>query len=158
MNRRLKSVLEAHFKGEVTEESRARAGWLLREARAHRTRKLKVSLPRRKAAMARSITAREHRAEVYAAVDARASRCEAGFCESAGVEHDHFWGRGKSPETPESVWRLCRTCHLNKTKNYPSRVYWLRDFHTHCWRNEFHAQIEKIDRAIALELAQHPEG
>lgn len=106
-------------------------------------------------------TKAEHRRDVYAAVDARSHGC----CESCwvethtqipGVSRDHFWGRARE-ESVESVWRLCATCDHDKTNNRPNRKWWLGRFRRHAMLHGYAEQAEKVDRAVALEIAQHPE-
>ncbi len=101
------------------------------------------------------------RCRVYATVDRRSG----GLCEQVGpvilcrndaTEHDHFWGRGKARETPQNVWHLCKFHHDNKTRNDPNRAAWIRFFRQHCYQHAFWADLEKCDRALALEEGQHP--
>jgi hypothetical protein len=68
---------------------------------------------------------------------------------------DHFWGRARE-ESVESCWMLCPRCDARKTENKPSRAQWLINFGQHCASYEYRGQIEKVDAALSLELAQHP--
>jgi hypothetical protein len=136
----------------------ARARLAARTARSRRTAPRKA--PGREAKEAKRKTKAERRREVYAAVDARAEGgCEvvtAGPRDDTGREHDHFWGRGKAPETAETVWLMCPDCHRKKTLNKPDRATWIRAFKHHALKHGYLEQVAKCDRALALEAAQHP--
>ena len=115
MNRRLKSVLEAAASGKISEEIRARASWILGEESHARKRKLGKSLPRRKAAEAGAVAAKQKRAELRARVFERANgRCEC--CNSRSPAEAHHLVSGPSRrfrESYETLAALCSFCHLD---------------------------------------------
>lgn len=100
---------------------------------------------------------RDDRAIVRALVANRAL----GYCEACRTFHgdalqmDHFWGRARE-ESVQSCWMLCAECHRDKTENRPSRGAWLGGFSLHCEAMNYGEQFDKIDRAMALDAAQHP--
>lgn len=123
-------------------------------ARVRRAPRVVQALPfeRREAAKTRKTkTKRERRAEVYAAVDARAGgRCELvsemGRCLSGGQEHDHWRGGSERSieERTETVWLLCSWHHKQRQANIPSAGFWNDMFARHCERHgyEFRPHIE----------------
>jgi hypothetical protein len=50
-------------------------------------------------------------------------------------EMDHFYGRARAPQTPETCWLLTRVCHRLKTHNSPDRHAWDDLFRAHCERH-----------------------
>ncbi len=64
----------------------------------------------------------------------RCENCQSEFSDFNPGEWDHFFGRGKAGESPETTWVLCRTCHRSKTNNFPSAAAWLRSFMIHADR------------------------
>lgn len=103
--------------------------------------------------------ARAARRETRAAVAARAAGC----CEACGARRgealhwDHFWGRGRE-ESVEGSWMLCPRCDREKTENVPTRIAWLERFGAHAELHGYREQGAKVDSAVALERAQHPEA
>jgi hypothetical protein len=97
------------------------------------------------------------------AIRAEVARRAGGCCEACGARRgaalhwDHFWGRARE-ESVEGTWMLCPLCDTEKTENRPSRVWWLRRFRRHVLDRAYSAQALKVDRALALERAQHPEA
>ena len=147
----------------LTDPDRARteAQRIEEQASKRRRRVLAKSRDRRVIEVLETAKERAHRAAVYSAVDHRSQgMCELGDgllnCHNEATEHDHFWGRGKAKETPENVWHLCRAHHQHKTDNQPSRKEWLILFRFHCMFKGFRSELAKVDRALALENAQHP--
>lgn len=99
------------------------------------------------------------RKDCRAIVAARANGC----CEACGARRgpalhwDHFWGRARE-ESVEGTWMLCARCDRSKTDNSPNRAFWLEAFGNHVRLHGFAAQEAKVDRALTLERAQHPEN
>jgi len=92
-------------------------------------------------------------------VERAAGRCECGCGVYVGTEAlhlDHFWGRARE-ESIESCWMLAPRCDRDKTENKPTRRAWLAFFAAHCLRNGYREQMLKVDRALILDQAQHPE-
>jgi hypothetical protein len=135
-----------------------------RQLAARRSRSARTSTKRKPGREAREVKRKskaERRREVYAAVDKRScGRCEVVgpvvACANDAEEHDHFWGRGKAPETVENVWHVCKFHHDNKSAWDPSRAIWIERFRRHCEIHRYRAEAAKCDRALALEAAQHP--
>ncbi len=103
-----------------------------------------------------------HRRRIRAEVMLRdGTCCAAGFMDqrcSGPPEFDHFFGRGKAPETVETTWILCQRHHRMKTENVPHRAAWLRVFREHATRHGYHYAVRLVDRGLALERGQHPES
>lgn len=104
---------------------------------------------------------RQGRKEVRAAVrraceDRSRGRCEVAGCGGVGVELDHFFGRGKAPETVATCWMLCRSCHRDKTLNRPDRIAWLDTYQGHCAAYGYVTEWNRASSLRALEEAQHP--
>lgn len=93
------------------------------------------------------------------------------------LEMDHFLGRGKWPESPETCWALSRECHTAKHAGKPSRLRWLRLFLDHLEHHGFgeSATAQKVRgevegqelvqkahalraRAVGVELADRMEA
>ena len=136
------------------------AGRVLEASRLKKRRAAPKRAARRTRQEAKAETKAARRALVYAAVDERSR----GFCESChldvvasqGSSRDHFWGRARE-ESAESVWKLCATCDHDKTLNRPNRKWWLGKFRRHAAAYGYLEQVAKVDRMVALEIAQHPE-
>jgi hypothetical protein len=108
--------------------------------------------------------AKASRIDIRATVAARAGGC----CENCGARRgkalhwDHFWGRARE-ESVESTWLLCPRCDREKTESWDdrakkhNRIAWLLRFGTHCFLHRYTDQIAKLDTAMALEHAQHPQ-
>jgi hypothetical protein len=50
-------------------------------------------------------------------------------------EMDHFYGRAREPQTPETCWLITRLCHWHKSHHSPDRQTWDDRFHVHCERH-----------------------
>jgi hypothetical protein len=115
--------------------------------------------------LAKKEGARERRQRVREACCERANgSCEAGRwgapfgpigCCAGALQMDHFHGR-KNAESVEDCWMLCMAHHGLKTANHPRRSWWLGAFRSHALFHGYAEQIAKVDRALALEEAQHP--
>ena len=70
-----------------------------------------------------------------------------------GLELDHFWGRGRD-RTDSGCWALCHVCHVNKTENRPSRLWWLGWFRLHVTPISAE-QVCRVDAALALDAGKH---
>ena len=80
----------------------------------------------------RKATKAEETAEIRRAVFERANfRCEVYTCVRPASSMDHFFGRGKVPQSVENCWALCLNHDLAKTRNEPSSAEWLRLFIAH---------------------------
>lgn len=136
---------------EMTMSARDAAGRLAEEIargqRAEAARKSRSTqrLARRKAKTARTSdvrTALVRRAGLY---------CECGcgqmFKGPGGVPQlDHFFGRARA-ESVETCWLLRTDCHERKTRNEPSRPFWLERFICHA---EHHGYAPAAELARAL--------
>jgi hypothetical protein len=93
----------------------------------------------RKKTQARKRTRRAETKSIREAVAARAN----GFCECGcgrvtrwAVGHlDHFFGRGKTPQSVENCWWLAPECDRAKTENVPNAAHWLQLFIKRCDRH-----------------------
>jgi hypothetical protein len=104
---------------------------------------------------------RETMRERWAAVRQQVAQRAGPFCEcGCGAvfsavdpgESDHFFGRARA-ESVETVWKLSRACHRQKTANHPSAALWLRCFIAHCHRHGYHAEMNRAQaRLEALQL------
>jgi hypothetical protein len=101
-------------------------------------------------------------------VEARAAgRCEAALADAGGVCRgrliwDHFFGRGKVPPSVELEWLICAEHDRLKTASETpdgetSRAFWVRVFDRHSARYGYQDALDRCARALAIELAQHPE-
>jgi hypothetical protein len=72
------------------------------------------------------------------------------------LQMDHFYGRGKREEAPETLWHLCARHHQLKTDGWPGRVAWLELYRLHCQRHGYREEVERLVGMVALERAQHP--
>lgn len=63
--------------------------------------------------------------------------CGCGTFLGDGGELDHFRGAGSRRRLTDELncWKLAPLCHLNKTRNRPSREHWVRRYIMHCLRN-----------------------
>lgn len=94
---------------------------------------------------------------IYRAVEKRAGgRCECGcgtpFASEGenAPQMDHFWGRGKVPQTVENCWMLTARHHAEK--GGPGRLAWLGKFKTHADGHRYFAESAKAAREIESEL------
>lgn len=93
---------------------------------------------------------RESRADIREVCLGRADGwCECG-CGGAVTDAgpsratlDHFFGRGKAPETAENCWILREDCHDMKTRNRPDATTWLRRFAEHCRKYGYARALHK---------------
>lgn len=63
--------------------------------------------------------------------------CQAELTQATGGEFDHWLGgngRRQQEESVETVWLLCRNCHIERTANLPSSAAWNLRFELHCER------------------------
>lgn len=96
--------------------------------------------------------------EIRRAVFARANwQCEARPFAVEGMrcleraEHlDHFFSRGRVPQSVENCWGLCSRCHLAKTDNRPGADFWLHAFIRHCERYGYAAEAERARSRLAF--------
>mgnify|MGYP000858775972 FL=1 len=160
-----------------TEEKRLRAfaATLRGSGLDMRARELEEMLPKRTRRPASPPRApgkskEERRQEKREARQATRKLCEeraGGYCEAALYIHsrcdgpltwDHYWGRGKVPPNHEAEWMICRGHHDEKGAGDPTRQRWHEAFREHALRHGYAEQIDRCDRFIALERAQHPEA
>lgn len=83
-------------------------------------------------------------------------RCECGCGRRLtkwDAETDHFWGRAKAAQRPETCWLLAAEHHREKTENRPSRVHWIRKFLVHLEAHGFgrSESAEKCRNELAAE-------
>lgn len=80
-------------------------------------------------------------ASVRAAIMERAN----GVCEAClqpeqpwnPLEYDHFFGRTKKgAREVDAGWGIHAGCHREKTRNFPTRKFWLEMFRAHLKRNQ----------------------
>ena len=88
------------------------------------------------------------RAAVFLRAGGRCEHCGRHFGDLDPGELDHFFGRGKVPQTDRNTWALCRGSHREKTKNDPSASYWLVQFIAHAERHGFSAEAERARKRL----------
>lgn len=127
----------------------------------------KKSKPARLATKAAKKAKRASKKEETAAIRAEVLKRSNGYCEcGCGTvlganldfgEMDHFWGRGKAPQSVQNCWMLARGCHRWKTDNRPSAVAWLKAFlrhcHSHGYATEAYKAAVRLDSIDALAKA-----
>lgn len=126
----------------------------------HALRKRKPLREAVKASRQKKALKREEKRENFSTFRKMLESRAAGRCENCGrsftdfepSEADHFFGRGRVPETLGTVWMLDRHCHRQKTDNYPSAAYWLRAFLAHCERYEHKPWIRTPHRLATRRL------
>lgn len=85
--------------------------------------------------------------------------CEGGVakdgrvCLRLATDLDHFYGR-RVPATVENCWALCRQCHEEKTKSWPSANAWLERWVEHCARYDYpdgkaRARLHRISAGLS---------
>ena len=84
----------------------------------------------------------ELRAEKISAIRGEVWERSSGSCENCTTDLndsegdlDHAFGGSGRRRTMEAVttcWRLCRTCHQDKTNNLPDAAHWWGRFAKHC--------------------------
>lgn len=123
--------------------------------------------PQRKATRAAKQSKREAKNAETARIRAEVVKRADGCCEACvrrlspqfdPGELDHFWGRGKAPQSVANCWLLCRLCHRRKTDSLPARTYWLERFETHARFHGHMAEARKARSTIdSLALADAAE-
>lgn len=104
---------------------------------------------------AKSASTKEIRAAVMERAGDKCEACRVGFCGMDHAELDHFWGKGKTPQTIENCWAIHHTCHRDKTNNHPSAVWWLNQFVAYSIRYGYAAEEAKAKaRLDALRLTR----
>lgn len=102
----------------------------------------------------REETARIRRA-VFARDDYRCVHCGCIDCEAAPLQLDHFFGRGKEPQTVRNCWTLCAVHHRHKTDGVPTASFWLEAFAIHAECHGYRAEAAKArSRLEALTLVE----
>lgn len=81
-------------------------------------------------------------------------KCEACGDALADGELDHFFGRGKAPQSVRNCWRLCSGCHRAKTLNRPDSAYWLRRFNAHCLAHGYAGEVRLALNRLAFVEAR----
>lgn len=146
--RELVQALEAE-RGPVPSEPRAEAAprWSVRDARARRPRK--------------ATPVGDVRLQVW-------QRSE-GVCECGcrrrirweTFEMDHFFGKARWPESPETCWALSKECHDDKHRADPTRLRWLYLFKAHLQAHGFGLSptAEKVEGQIeGQELVERAQA
>jgi hypothetical protein len=160
VRRLLQEVSELEIEGVDLGLAR-KAAEILPELR-ERAAPLRLVPPPRVGTLDKGEGAAARRRRVYAAVMER----DAGLCTAAGFggvrcsgvpEIDHQWGRGRAAESVENCRILCTRHHRMKTDGEPSRARWLLQFREHAEALGYDGELAKVERALALERAQHPE-
>lgn len=81
-----------------------------------------------------------------AAVFRRASGlCECGcqrYIDEESGRLDHYFGRAKVKESPETCWAISIPCDEDKTASRPNAEVWLQRFIAHCRRHGYAAEEE----------------
>lgn len=113
----------------------------------------------RKAKATKRASKKEETARIREFVEGRAcNSCECGCGRTLfgrGGEMDHFWGRGKEPQSAKNCWFLAPECHRAKTANLPDAETWLRAFFNHAHRHEYWSDAAKARaRLEAIQLSQ----
>ena len=120
----------------------------------------RLVLPAKVASVDKTPGAAEERRRIRTAVMLRDGTCcaprFAGITCSGGPEFDHFFGRGRVPESVATIWVLCMRHHRMKTDGEPSRRAWLARFREHAEVHEYLAEVARVLRLIAMEEGQHP--
>jgi hypothetical protein len=117
------------------EFDREAAGKLLALLAPRRKNEKQKATQKRKAGAAQAAGARS--AEIRREVMKRANGiCEACFDKPYLPMHLDHWlsgvGRRRAKASVATCWALCRTCHENRTENWPSAAAWNVRFATHC--------------------------
>lgn len=134
----------------------------LAELRAAMAPKCSVKFAVKRKAAKRK-TKKQETAEIREAVFVRAEgRCECRCGRVFGLdpgEMDHFFPKGRTPQTVRTCWALASSCHRAKTKNFPDAGTWLRLFSAHCASHGYAAEMLKAqNRLEALELSRQSEA
>lgn len=139
------------------------AAQLLREALAPSSKATRARTATRQEKKARKATKAEETAEIRTAVLWRdGDRCV--ICdrtaEQAGqpLQMDHFWPKGRTPQSVETCWTLCAYDHSSKTRNSPSAAWWLEKFAIHARQHHYHRQERRARDRIAAMAAISAAG
>jgi hypothetical protein len=153
------AAIERLQSGSLTREQR-RAAMLLGGGSVHHAPKKRLDLPGKTRAERRQSKAEARRSTRPLVAARAAGRCEVaalGGCRGA-LHWDHFFGRGKVPPSVELEWMLCEEHDHRKTENVPSRAWWLEVFKLHAASHGYQDALDRCEKSLALELAQHPEA
>jgi hypothetical protein len=141
--------------GQVTRETKARATWLLLEVKQARAKKLKRSLPRRKAGQAAAASAALRRAELRGKVFERAAgRCECCASKSPSEMHHLVSGPSRrARESLETCAAVCAWCHVDLHKGRKEALLRLRDW---ALGLNFAEAMTALDRRLDKIEEAHP--
>lgn len=129
-----------------------------------------MPLEAKKKAAERRQAHKDETSAIYEAVRNRAgSLCECGcgtpFQEEGpdAPQMDHFWGRGRAPQTVQNCWMLTVRHHTRKGASDPSREHWLKAFLNHCSWWKYHNEVAKAARkleslALSAQSAEAGKG
>lgn len=98
--------------------------------------------------------------EIYTEVEKRAGgRCEACFNDFAPLGRtpilDHFYGRGKVPQSARNCWLICWECDRQKTLNIHGSDHWRAVFQSHANSYGFGVEARKaLDRNESRALVK----
>lgn len=111
------------------------------------SKRARAGTKKEKSALKRVATS-DIRSEVIRRAGGECEACGEGFGNWNLDQLDHFWGRGKVPQSAENCWLIHQSCHRQKTDNHPSRALWLERFRAHAIRNGFMREAAKAGREI----------
>lgn len=108
-------------------------------------------------------TARKNRAKAKTTKEIRAAVMEraGGKCEACGLawewndgpELDHFFPKGRTPQSVETCWAIHTSCHMEKTANEPSAEWWLEKFCEHAAKYGYGNEGSRANnRLVSLQL------
>lgn len=121
-------------------------------------KKRAVRRSKRETTKANAATKQVQTSTIRAAVMRRDWRCNLCLRENLPLEFDHFFGRGKEPQSVENCWALCFDCHDDKTNNRPNAKAWLERFVNHCLEHGYMAAATKAQvRLDALRTMEAME-
>lgn len=119
------------------------------------------STSRRATASRPSEAARATKREETAAIRSACVIRSGGKCEVCGtigghhrLELDHFFGRGKVPQSTRNCWMLCELCHHQKTNNKPTAAVWLTHFIAHAEKYGYAKEAATAKSRLAFVLAR----
>ena len=110
----------------------------------------KLRKPKKEKRQKRSEETSILRDAVWARCNGFCEHCDRPFTDADPAEMDHFWGRGKAPQSLQNTWMLHSTCHRAKTRNFPSAVEWVGWFASHCHRYDYSAEESKARTRAAF--------
>lgn len=162
MNRRVIEVLEAVVSGRLDRVTKANAAWLLAEARAHRARKLKRTLGRRKDGKSSAAARAQRVAEIRDVVFGRCgARCEC--CASRAPSELHHLLSGPSrraKESPETCVAVCAYCHVDLHRGRVEALLrlrkWAMGLNLTEALNALERRLDKIEEARAATPSLNP--